>query len=506
MLCCLPLVDCGGASVASTPAGGGASNRNTGGSSGASCLVGAERCECYRNGTCDAGLTCASGLCVHLAASAGGGTTSTSAVGGSSSTGGGISVVGVGGAVVSAAGGGAIITVGNAGTVSAGGTAWGGTTVTTNHAGRSSTGGAVGNGGVLALTGGTSSTGGAVAPCQGLTGMAGATATCNGTSIEAEPLPVDMIILMDRSVSKGYAVGSDAATSAIAGQTTRWQVLTAAMQALATDATASQIGVSITFFSLNGGTADSPNCDPNQYTTPVVPLGLLGTTGPQIVSAMQALKPAGLTPIVPALTGAFRYAMAEKQKDSTREKVVVLISDGFPTQCTLKSPSDVVDVINEAATAPIPVRTFVIGIGSSTAMTSAKFNLQNYARVGATGKPPFVLDESAGAAAVQEQLVTTLLNISSSSSACDYAVTAPSPAWVIDPTRIGLFYRPNVGALQEIPKVAGASACSASPHGGWYFDDPITPTKITACPCSCAGFGAGTVSLVFGCAPPMAPE
>ncbi len=32
----------------------------------ADCVVGAERCSCYRNGTCDTGLTCASNLCVAL--------------------------------------------------------------------------------------------------------------------------------------------------------------------------------------------------------------------------------------------------------------------------------------------------------------------------------------------------------------------------------------------------------------------------------------------------------
>jgi len=394
----------------------------------------------------------------------------------------------------------------------------GGATATATNTAVTGVGGAVtGKGGTTSTTatakGGTSSTtttvtgtGGTVVACQGVpaseaAAITGTAEACNGTTIEAEPLPVDMIILMDRSISNGYAIGSDTASAATAGQTTRWQVLTAAMQGLATSAEAATIGASITFFSINGGSTDSPNCEAARYATPVVPLGLLSTTGPQIVDAMNALTPSGLTPTVPALDGAFQYAMAAKRADPSREKVVVMISDGFPTQCPLKSPSDVVNIIQEAASAPTPVRTFIIGIGSTSKMTSAKFNLQNYARAGNTGKPPFVLDEAAGAAAVQQQLITTLLNISNSPLACEYEVEPPSADWVIDPEQVMFTYQPNAGDLQEIPKVASAATCAKSPNGGWYFDNPSDPKKITVCPCTCANFGAGSATVVYGCKP-----
>lgn len=382
-----------------------------------------------------------------------------------------------------------------------------GTSVTSR--GGAATGGKAATGGAPTVTG----VGGAAVACQGVpadeaAALQGQTTACNGTNIEAEPLPVDMVILMDRSISNSYAVGSDKATSATTGQTTRWQVLTAAMQGLASDPNAAELGASITFFSINGGSSESPNCDENQYATPVVPLGLLGENGhgQAIVDAMNKLSPAGLTPTVPALTGAFRYAMKAKQDDPTREKVVVLISDGFPTQCTLKSPSDVVNVIQEAATAPTPIRTFIIGIGSPSQMTSAKFNLQNYARAGNTGRPPFVLDEAAGADAVRDQLITTLLNISNSPLACEYEVEPPSSDWVVDPEQVMFTYKPNVGVLQEIPKLASSATCAKSPNGGWYFDNPTNPTKITVCPCTCANFGAGSASVVYGCKPNITIE
>jgi hypothetical protein len=384
-------------------------------------------------------------------------------------------------------------------------TARGGTTSTTTS-GSTAKGGTTGSSTTTTSTGNT----GNVTGCPGIpavaTDVTGTVAACNGASVEAEPLPVDMIILMDRSISNSYAVGSETATPAPTGQLRRWDVLTSAMSALATAPKAAQIGASITFFSINGGSNDSPNCDANQYATPVVPLALMPVAGPQIVAAMQALTPSGLTPTVPALTGAFRYAMSEKQKDATREKVLVMISDGFPTQCSLKSPSDVANVIKEAAAAPIPIRTFIIGIGSPNSLDAAKFNLQNYARAGNTGKLPYVLDETAGADGVRDQLVTTLLNISASSLACDYEVSPPSADWVVDPTHVMFTFQPNEGNLQEIPKVSSSAACARSPNGGWYFDSESTPTKITVCPCTCSNFGAGKATVVYGCVPNLVIE
>jgi len=51
------------------------------GNSGVGCVEGAERCPCHRDGSCDAGLTCASDLCVALGASSTGGAASNGGAG-----------------------------------------------------------------------------------------------------------------------------------------------------------------------------------------------------------------------------------------------------------------------------------------------------------------------------------------------------------------------------------------------------------------------------------------
>ena len=162
---------------------------------------------------------------------------------------------------------------------------------------------------------------------------------CDGVSLESEAIPTDMVILMDKSISNSYAIGTENASPADAGKLSRWDVLTAGMEALATSPEAAKIGASITFFAVDGN--ETTQCDYKNYITPVVAFDTLDVSGPLIVEKMKDLSPGGLTPTVPALLGAHTYAMQLKAADPDREKVVVLMSDGFPTICEKQLPTDV---------------------------------------------------------------------------------------------------------------------------------------------------------------------
>jgi hypothetical protein len=133
------------ASAAATGTGG-SLGAGTGG--GSTCAPGGERCACYGNGTCDAGLTCASNLCVALAPPQGSG--------GTAGTGG----KGVGGTLGSGGKFGLGGTLGSGGTLGTGGAPASGGTLGTG--GAPATGGTLGSGGAPA-TGGTLGTGGAPA-------------------------------------------------------------------------------------------------------------------------------------------------------------------------------------------------------------------------------------------------------------------------------------------------------------------------------------------------------
>jgi hypothetical protein len=78
--------------------GGGGGTGDGGGAGGSGCPTGFETCACYGNHTCEAGLTCASNICVNL--SAGGGAGGNNGGGGA----GGVAA-GAGGAIAGGAGG-----------------------------------------------------------------------------------------------------------------------------------------------------------------------------------------------------------------------------------------------------------------------------------------------------------------------------------------------------------------------------------------------------------------
>jgi hypothetical protein len=131
----------GAAGSLGNPSSGGSSAQPdvTGGTSAAistSCLVGTEQCDCYGNGTCNAGLVCASNLCVNLDG------------------------------LLSGSGGATVSTGGASGVSSAGSTASGGSkpsrTTSSGGMGGSASGG-VATGGARVSSGGTIATGGRAA-------------------------------------------------------------------------------------------------------------------------------------------------------------------------------------------------------------------------------------------------------------------------------------------------------------------------------------------------------
>jgi len=313
-------------------------------------------------------------------------------------------------------------------------------------------------------------------------GEAATVAACNGVSVEAEAVPADLFVIMDRSQSMGEFV---------AGSTqTRWQALHAAVQRFAESPRAGEIRAGIGFFSLSGVAHDAEDCSPDAYAEPRVPIGPLSEVGPDLVAAMDEVSPGGLTPTVPALQGAISYARAWARNNPGRATMVVLVTDGFPTQC-----DNAPDGISQAARAGYEsaehVRTFVIGVGDV-----ARFNLDNYARAGGT-RSAYLTD----AGDVTTSFVEALNNITNRALACEYQLPAPPDGMKLDPEKVQVVYTPASGAAEEVPSVASFNGCANTPNGGWYYDDADRPSKITVCPCTCARLQAGRVDVRLGCKP-----
>ncbi len=359
------------------------------------------------------------------------------------------------------------------------------------------TGGSVnGAGGSVNATGGsanaTSSGGSGAAPTDACPGVAlddgGQGGACTGVSMGAEPVPIDLFIMMDRSVSMGNTVTGT--------NMTRWDALQQAVQAFADSTTGDDVRAGIGFFGITGGSDDVIDCNEGNYSKPVVAIDTLDKSGPAIISAMANMVPGGLTPSGPALTGALDYAASWAKDNPKRATGVVLVTDGYPTQCQPLDPNDIATIADQAYKSSPSVRTYVIGLDGD-------YNLDAIARSGGTHSA-FKVDEGS----ITSSFTTALENVTNTQLACNYALpAAPDGSEKLDFTRVQVTYTPAGNApTEEIPALAGGDACANAPNGGWYYDVPTAPTSIEVCPCTCSRFAAGRVDVRVGCRPAVGPR
>ena len=386
-------------------------------------------------------------------------------------------------------------TGGTAATVSSGGSSNGTSTGGSSNA--TSTGGssnATGTGGSSNATGSGGSGAYPADACMGIVkdsaaGQGGdGTDSCAGVSNEAEPVPIDLFIMMDRSVSMGNLIPGTSMT--------RWEALQGAVRQFAENTNGDDIRAGIGFFGITGGNDDVIDCNVANYSKAVVDIGDLATVGPDLVAAMTDMAPGGLTPAGPALTGALEYAAAWAKDHVGRATAVVLVSDGYPTQCQPQSITDLAMLAKTAHLNAPYVRTYAIGLGGDV-------NLDAIALAGGT-HAAFKVDEGD----IGASFVNALHNVANTKIACEYALPPPSDgSQALDTSEVSVTYTTAGDAsTEEIPSISSINSCANSPNGGWYYDNPVDPTSIEVCPCTCTRFEAGRVDIRVGCKPIVGPR
>jgi hypothetical protein len=277
---------------------------------------------------------------------------------------------------------------------------------------------------------------------------------------------------------------------------TRWQALQAAVQDFATSSNGDDIRAGIGFFGVTGGNDDEIDCNTSKYSTPAVEIGDLADVGDDLVAAMAKMKPGGLTPAGPALSGALEYASGWAADNVGRATAVVLVSDGYPTQCQPQSVAALADIAQLAHESAPYVRTYVIGLGGD-------FNLDAIALAGGT-HAAFLVDE----ADFSGSFSRALHNVANTKIACEYALPPPPDgSQNLDLTKVQVTYS-TAGdeTTEEIPQLTSINGCANSDNGGWYYDSLENPMSILVCPCTCSRFEAGRVDVRVGCRPKMGPR
>jgi hypothetical protein len=310
---------------------------------------------------------------------------------------------------------------------------------------------------------------------------------CQTMTAEAEPVAVDMYVILDQSVSMAEATASGG---------TRWDAVTAAIGSFVNDARSDGIGVGIDYFGI--GSDPEANCDAANYADPDVGIAELpGNRDALLTSLSDALGPqtATLTPTYAALDGALQYAAAHAAElaaaNSNRLTMVLLASDGFPTQC--EQSLTAISGLSEAAyTAEPSVITNVI------ALTEGEANARAIAEKG--GGKSFIIraDED-----VSQRFLDAMLSITLSNIPCDYTidrgVTDAGASIEINSMRAQVNFESAATGARTLPRRDNSVDCAASGGDGFYFDREIDPTRVILCEDTCNEIGAGTLTINLTC-------
>jgi hypothetical protein len=349
--------------------------------------------------------------------------------------------------------------------------------------GSGGTGGAAGQGG----SGGTAGMGGAaggggqgglVIEDDAGTGGFNQDAACVGDSVATELIPLDILVLLDRSGS-------------MSGQ--KWDGSVDALTTFVNDPASAGINVGITYYPLD---AVPDECDHTLYDVPVVPVGPLPANAAPFVQSLIDEDPnGGSTPTYGALKGALLYAVKYQDMFPEHKVVVVFASDGDPNSCPInpvdQNTGTEIAKLAASALAYNGVQTYVIAIQGSTLST-----LNQIAASGGTGQ---AFDVTGNINAFADKMA----EIRENSIVCEFLLPAPPPGQALDPSKVAVTYTPGgMGVGSQIPKADNESDCADQP--GWYYDDPADPKKIILCPASCGQVQVdplAKVDVVFGCQP-----
>ena len=315
-------------------------------------------------------------------------------------------------------------------------------------------------------------------------------AACATASEEATLVPVNMIIMFDRSGSMD--------------QSNKWPNATAALTAFFEDPGTAGLRIALRFFPDDTPTSgcNDDDCSIPACADPLVALGAV-TAAPApadgqeeaLVSAVegQSTGSGQGTPMYAALGGAEQWATAYADAHPTEKEVVILVTDGEPNGCN----EDIDDIAQLAADALADhnVATYAVGLEGS-----AEAQMNQIAEAGGTGQGIFI-----GSGDAQAELLAALKAIQGSQVSCVFAMPEGEPGAPVDPNKVNVNYTSGSSDTETIGQVSGASDCQ---NGGWYYDDALNPSTITLCPSTCATVQAdpgAKMEILLGCATQVQP-
>ncbi len=316
---------------------------------------------------------------------------------------------------------------------------------------------------------------------------------CGTTSQKADPLPLDLFILLDQSGS-------------MTEEGDRWNPVTTALKTFVTSPGLDGVGVGLNYFPKQATIQEDPViCLPATYVTPEVPIAELPGNAALITSSIEAHfftaaeadnPPHWGTPTKPAVEGVLQTLAGYSAMHPERKLVLLLATDGKPSSfCTGNNIPGIAQVLAAASAATPPIVTYVIGIGAID-------NLNELAVAGGTGHDAFIVD--ATGANTEAEFAQALDAIRRLALPCEYPMPQ-APTGEIDPGKVNVQHQADGATAGTVfPKVTGAADCRPG-ETNWYYDDDAAPTSVIMCPAACELLeSGGQIDMVFGCATEVA--
>jgi len=306
---------------------------------------------------------------------------------------------------------------------------------------------------------------------------------CVGVEVAAEPLPVDLFAVVDRSGSMNEATLTGVS---------KWYATKMAFHDFLENAPRG-MSFGMSLFPVPGSTTAS--CAADYYRAQALPIRDVQQMADGAMARLDAMPPQGQTPTGPALTAALELAKAYALDHVNRSVVVVLATDGLPTTCAPTDTRALASLAKAALEGPAHVRTLVVASRSLDGTDLSGF--ESIALAGGTERS-LVIDPHADFA---RQLTSALTTAAAREVACDLAIPEPPVGAHLDYDAVNVVL--DVGDERVIlPRVSGPASCSAG--GGWYYDiDPGdgAPQRLDMCKSSCerADRSATGLRVELGC-------
>ena len=311
---------------------------------------------------------------------------------------------------------------------------------------------------------------------------------CVGERYVGETLPLDIYVMFDQSGSM---------STIEQGGVTRIDAVRAAMGAFLRDRASVGLSLGIGYFGQQP--IGETTCDPANYANAAVDIGALPKNAQAITDSLAAREPTGETPTGSAIRGACGYAKAWKDAHPGRDVVILLVTDGEPqapvtcgdagTGACCPTLSDATTATSECLAGTQAIKTFVLGVGPFLG------NLNQIAAAGGT-KQAFLVSGGDVAAKVLDALNAIRV---AAQVPCELAIPDPPSGHMLDLTRVNVVRTSIRCESATIGYRASGSTCDST--GGWYFDDPNSPTKVVLCKASCndVSLPGEQLSFSLGC-------